>query len=290
MEEVINLISRDRPLMASIGRTAVEGLFLEKLEDVYSSRGLNAVVEGAAFTNPALSQPARIFMHVQHFAKWGQVTDEQRISPHYNGDPMAFQVRKKMDELLNDIEHTGHRGSAITGATDAARQFDGLLNIPTSGDTFTSSSGTTFTEQVMVDLLQVFRNKRYAAKPNQAYVGPFLKRTISEFSTRITRNVDAADRLQALIIERHVSDFGDLDVIYSEDQLAATSKTTQGNSVVFLDSDYFRFGWRKAPTVEVLSRDGFRDRFQLDCHVTLLFDTRKAAGGGTGYVSYIGQT
>jgi hypothetical protein len=286
MSDVVNVISRRRPLMANLSSRPVQGTFIESLEDTLDSRGYNATLEGAAATNPALSQPTRIYFHVQSFSEWGVVSDEQRLVSHYNEDPYAYQIRKALDHLMNDIEHTAHRGSAATGATSAPRQFNGLLNIFGS-TTFTSSSGTTFTEGVLVDLLQSFRDNSYDVFPTQAYVNSWLKRGISEFSTKVTRNVDVGSKLQMLVVERHASDFGDLDVIYSEDQLKSATRTTQGNSICFVDPSKFELGWLRAPTVETLARDGLRDQFQINAHVTLIYKTSKAGGGGTGYVPYI---
>lgn len=294
LEQVANLISKRRPAMTVLGDESVSNTYVESLEDEFDSRGDNAVIEGAAWTDPTLQQPTRNFFHVQRFAKWGQVSDEQRQVAHYGmQDPFSYQGQKKLTELLNDIEHALHRGSAATGATSAARRFNGLLNIPdstTSRATYTSSSGTTFTEEILVDYLQVFRDNNFDVVPTIAFVASYLKRTISEFSTRVTRNVNAVDRLQMLIIERHASDFGDLDVIYSEDQLNASSKTTQGNSIIFMDPSFLSIGWLQRPTVEQMPRDGFRMRFQMTGQCSLVYRTNKAIGGADGLVSYINQS
>lgn len=292
LAEVTNLISKERPLMSMIGSRSVSNTYVEQLTDELGARGHNAQVEGAAATNPSLTQPVRHFSHVQSFAQWGVVSDEQRMVGHYNGDPFSYQVSKKLDEMMNDIEHALHRGSSITGATDAARQLNGLLNIfaGQSGTlTFTDSSGTTLTEEVFIDLLQVFRDQRLGVRPTQCYVNSYLKRTISEYSTKITRNVDASSKVQMLVVERHESDFGSLDILYSEDQLNSASKVTFGSSLVFLQPDLFRTGWLRPPTVEQLSRDGLRDRFQMNAQATLLYDHDRGGGGGTGFVPYINQ-
>lgn len=126
--------------------------------------------------------------------------------------------------------------------------------------------------------------------PSQAYVNSWLKRSISEFSTKITRNVDAMDRTQVLIVERHASDFGDLDVFYTQDQLKSNTRDTSGNSIVFLDPRFFMKGWLRPPTIEDLSRDGLRQRFQINAQVTLLYKTDKALGGGDGFVPFISST
>ncbi len=292
LEEVTNLISKDRPFLSMIGRRSVNSTFIELLTDTLGTRGPNAVEEGAAYTVPSLSQPVRHFVHVQSFGKWGQVSDEQRMVGHYNGDPYTYQVMKKMNELMNDIEHALQRGSAATGATDVPRQFAGLLNVfaGQSGTlTFTSSSGTTFTEEVFVDLLQAFPDQRLGVRPSQAYVNSWLKRTISEFSTKVTRNVDAASKVQILAVERHTSDFGEVDIFYTEDQLKSASKTTSGNSICFIDPRHFEVGWLRAPMVESLARDGLRDRFQMNAHCTLIYDHDRGGGGGQGYVPYLNQ-
>jgi len=141
----------------------------------------------------------------------------------------------------------------------------------------------------MVDLMQAFRDNALDVLPTQVYVGSLLKRTISEFSTRVTRNVDAAARRQELIIERHTSDFGDLDSIYSEDQLVGTDKEDPANSMSFIDPQYFQVGWLRAPTIENLPRDGFRDRFQMNAQATLLFRSEDGGGFALNAVSFIGQ-
>lgn len=290
MSEVINVVARDRPLMALLGVETVDSLFVERLEDTLGSRGHNAVSEGAPFTAPDLSTASRLGYHVQRFAKWGQVSDEQRDTSHYNEDPFSYQVGKATDELMNDIEHTLHRGTVASGASGTARQLEGLISVfdVTGTDTFqTDSSGTTFTETEFIDRLQVFKDNDYDVTPSVALVNSNLKRTISEFSTKVTRNVDAVGARQILLIERHTSDFGDVDIVYTRDQLLSANVTSSGNSFILIDPSFFNQGWFKAPTFEQLSRDGFRDRFQMTGQITLIYKTRKAGGGGLGYVANI---
>lgn len=291
MGDVVDVVSRDRPFMALIGSDNVESLFVERLEDTLASRGHNATDEGAAFTAPSLSQPGRLGYHVQRFAKWGQVTDEQRDTSHYNEDPFSYQVAKKMDEMLNDVEHALIRGTVVSGSSGTARQLEGLISVFNFDGTqtyVTDASGTTFTEARFIDRLQVFRDQNWSVRPSVALVGSYLKRTISEFSTKVTRNVNAADARQVLLIERHTSDFGDVDIVYSEDvPQSSNGATAAGNTFLVLDPNLFMKGWFKAPTFEQLSRDGFRDRFQMTSQATLLYKTRKGGGGGEGYVANI---
>jgi hypothetical protein len=289
LSEVANLITKRRPLMGQIAHGNVQGTFVEALEDTLGSRSHNATLEGAAATDPALTQPSRLFYTVQSFSKWGKVSDEQRLVAHYNEDPYAYQKGKQLDQLLNDIEHTLHRGSHVTGATSSARQLDGMLNIFGTA-TFTDSSGTTLTEGVFIDLQQSFGDNNYDTFPTQCYVNSWLKRTISEYSTKITRNSDMAAAHQQLVIERHTSDFGDLDVFYTIDQLKSASRTTSGNSLIFIDPTAFSVGWLRRPMIEDLARGGLNDQFQMNAMCTLVYKSAKAGGGGLGYVPYITAT
>jgi hypothetical protein len=266
---VENVSPVDRPALARFRKSRVATTYPNWLEDTLSARAHNATVEGAGFTSPALSTPSRIFQHVQSFSDWGRVADEQRLVQHAGLDDMlTYQENKSVQTVLNDIEHTIHRGSSATGATNAARQFGGLLNIFGTA-TMTSSSGTTLTETIYGDYIQSFTDNSYDIFPTLTFVNSFLKRTISLFNTNITRNVEAAAKIQILTIERHTTDFGDTFVHYSRDQLNAANKTSQGNSLVILDPNFFETGWLRSLMSERLARDGLRDRFQVNAMMTL---------------------
>lgn len=282
-----NVSPVDRPALARFRKSRVNTTFVEWQEDTLSARALNATLEGAAFTNPALTTPSRLFAHVQSFADWGRVSDEQRLVQHAGlDDMMTYQENKSVQTVMNDIEHALHRGSSTTGETNVARQFQGLLNI-FGTETFTSSSGTTMTELVYGDYIQSFTDNDFDVFPTLTFVNSWLKRTISLYSTNVTRNVNASEKIQILTIERHNTDFGDTFVHYSRDQLRAVSRTTEGNSIVILDPNFFETGWLRPLISERLSRDGLRDRFQINAMMTLIFRTAAAGGGADGVVANI---
>jgi hypothetical protein len=183
------------------------------------------------------------------------------------------------------LEHAVNRQTSVTGATNAARQFNGLLNIFTTN--FTSSSGTTLTEDLFGDLMQSFQVNDSDIRPSAVLVNNWLKRTISQYSTRVTRYVDAAARVQINTIERHSSDFGEVDVYYSRDQLRSTTRAGSGNSIVILDPNFFEVGFLQPLQSEMLERDGLRTRFQISAMATLIYRTQRAGGGGTGFVAYL---
>lgn len=286
MDFVENVSPVDRPALALFRKVRVTNTFVEWQEDTLASRGLNAYVEGVDATDQDLTTPSRTFNHVQLFARWGKIADTQRAVLHAGfSDAYLYQEKKRVDETLNDIEHALHRGSAASGNTNIARQLGGLLNILTTN--FTSSSGTTLTESVFNDLVQQFTDNSTDVRPSAVFVNSWLARTISQYSTNVTRNVNASERLQELVIERHSSDFGDIFKYFSRDQLKSTAKTTSGNSLVILDPSFFETGWLQPLLSEEIARIGLSTRFQISAMLTLIFRTQKAGGGGTGFVPYL---
>lgn len=281
LSEVINLVSKRRPTMSLISAGKADSTFIEALTDSYRSRAHNAQPEGIAYTDIDSAQPSRHFVHVQSFYESGRVSDEQRLTSHYTADPLAYQKQKKLVSLLNDIEHAVVRGSAATGATNAARQFSGILNTPPTGanGTFTSVSGVTLSEHVFINLLQTWRTQNLEFFPTVALMGEWLKRSISEFSTKVTRNIEVSAKQQILTVEQHTSDFGTIDCYMSEDQLRGTLISHASNSISFIDPAMLKLLWLRPPTVEDLARDGLRSRFQINAMCALFYRHNKALGG-----------
>jgi hypothetical protein len=286
MDFVENVSPVDRPALALFRKVKVTNTFVEWQEDALAARGYNAQIEGADASDPALTTPSRVFNHVQTFAKWGKVSDVQRAVLHAGfEDAYMYQEKKKVEENLNDIEHALHRGSAASGDTNIVRQLGGLLNILTTN--FTNACGITLTETVFNDLVQLFTDNTTDVRPSAVFVNSWLTRTISQYSTNVTRNVNASERLQELVIERHTSDFGDIFKYFSRDQLKGVSRTATGNSLVILDPDFFETGWLQPLISEQLPRVGLSTRFQISAMLTLIYRTQKAGGGGINFIPYL---
>lgn len=277
---VENVSAKDRPALALFRKSRVGTTYVEWQEDTLPARALNAWIEGVQATDVALTTPSRLFSHVQNFARWGMVSDVQRAVEHKGfSDAYLYQEKKAIDSTLNDIEHAIHRQTSVTGATSAARQFNGLLGVLQTSSNYTQLTGVTLTEAIFGDLLQLFVDNNTEIRPNVAFVNSFLKRTISQFSTNITRNIEAAARAQINVVERLSADFGDVDIFYSRDQLKSTSKTVSGNSMVLLDPSYFETAWLQPLMSETLARNGLRTQFQISAMCTLIYRTSKAIGG-----------
>jgi len=283
---VENVSAVDRPALALLRKSRVRTHYVEWLEDTLASRAHNAQDEGAAATTPDLTTPTRSTATVQIFAKWGQVSDVQRSVEHAGLEDMyLYQESKAVKECLNDMEHAIHRGSAVTGASGTARQMAGFLNVLSTN--FTNLSGATLTEEVFGDIIQLFVDAGTEIRPQICFGNSWVKRGISQFSTKITRNIDAAARRQLLVIDRYTSDFGDIDVFYSRDQLSGSSKSGDTNSFILVDPKFFELGFLQTLMSETLARNGLRTQFQVSSMMTLIYRTEKGGGGATNVTAYI---
>ena len=295
---IANVAPQETPLLSGLAQSRVSSGFVEWQQDTLPARAWNAVLEGIAFTEMAVSLPTRLYTSVQTFYRSGVVSDRERQVEHAGfDDPFTYAENKAFLSLKNDIEHALHQGSAATGATSAYSQIGGLLNLLTTNFTNMAVNGAsywtgvTLTESIFNDILELVYNNG-TVQPTEVYCGPKIKRTISGFNTKTTFNINAAEKRQVLATDWYVSDFGDLKIFLARDQartsarLAAgdlsTYPTTSDNSFVVLDPKYFMTGWLQQVKRETLPRDGLRDRFQISAALCLIAKSELAGGGARG--------
>lgn len=284
LDFIANVSPRTTPLFNNLGSIGVDAGYVEFLQDSFDSAGVNAWIEGAAATDVTLTTPSRQAVHVQNFQKHFWVSGRQQAVTHAGlSNMLSYQEMKKTVEIKNDIEHALHRGSAVTGNTDTAPQFAGLLNVITTFNT--SSSGTTLTESVFNDLVtQVFESP---VNIREVYCNMLVKRTINGYTTNVTRNIDADARRQLNLVNVYESEIGVLGIFKSRDQLQAADKTSSGNSFVAIDPDYFFKGWLRPLQSIVLGKDGDRERRMLVTELTLVPRHEKGGVAATDYVAYL---
>jgi hypothetical protein len=284
LDVITNLSPRDTPLFNNLGSVQVDAGYVEILTDTLNAAAVNAWVEGAAATDVNLSVPSRSAAIVQTFMDHFWVSGRQRSVTHAGmADPMAYQELKNTKEFRTDIELALHRGSAVTGDSDTAAQTAGFLNAASTNNT--SSSGTTLTESVFNDLLQLAYS--YNMNLREVYCNMFLKRTINGYTTDTTRFISADARRQVDIVDAYESEIGILALFKSRYQLQSASKTTQGNSFIAIDPDHWKVGWLRAPQTFELGKDGDRDRRMIVGELALLPMHETAAVVGQGYVPYL---
>lgn len=281
LDFIENISPHDTPLYNNLGQMKVNAGFVEYLEDDLRAAQENAFVEGAAATDITLETPARRASIVQNFQQHYWVSKRQQAVRHAGmASMLGYQAVKHAKIMKTDIELALHRGTATSGTTSVAPKLAGLLNVLTS----TSSSGTTLTERVFNDIVTSLYS--FNVNPREVYANLPVKRTINGFTSSVTRYIAANDRRQINPIEVYESEQGILALFKSRYQLSA-APSTQGNSFVVIDPDFFQVGWLRPLQEYTLGLDGDRDRRYLCGEATLI--ARSANGGvaALGYVSNI---
>jgi hypothetical protein len=281
-DAIYNVTPAETPLLSRLQMVGVDNMYVQWLVDVYADAAANAQLEGIAFTDLDLTVPTRAANITQIFYKGGKVSDRQRAVEHAGfDDPFVYYEGKHVVEIKRDMELAIVKGSAATGDTDTANQMNGFLNFLSTNNT--DQSGVTLTEKIFNDVLELVWGNT-AMFPNEVYVGPQLKRTISIYSTKVTPFVQAAERRQILTTSMYESDFGTLSVNLHRDLASAAAGA---NEMLVIDPNWFATGWLQPLRREILARDGKRDRYQISAELTVLFRNEKAGACVTNCRPYI---
>jgi len=281
-DSIYNVAPADTPILSRVKQVGISHFFTQWLEDTYRSAATNAVLEDWAFTAKDKTVPSRVSNISQIFYTGGRITDTQREVEHAGmADPLAYYEAKDVIELKKDIELALVRGSAVTGTTDTARQMNGLLNIIDTNKT--AISGITFTEKVFNDLIQLTWDVT-REMPTEVYCSPYVRRTISLFSTKVTPFVQAEAKKQVLATDTYVNDFGEFRALLHRELSNGFSST---NEVFAIRPEHLATGWLKPLKREILARDGLRVRYQISCDLSLLYRSEKPFFAATSVYPYI---
>ena len=210
-----------------------------------STRNDNAQVEGHTFVHAAPVLPTRVSNLTQIIARTARVARSSASSSrHAIGDLVADQTEQRMIEWKTDAEHAAIAGSQASGnASDSARRMNGLIaSITTTATSF--SSGTTFEEDHLNDMLNAIWNQ--GGKPRDVLVNGFLKRRISSFTGNAQKQFMQQERQVVNTIPVYESDFGTVSVQLSRD-IPGTSPT---NTIVALDRSLYTKSWLDTPFAE----------------------------------------
>lgn len=270
-DAIYNVAPADTPLLSRVKQVGVDNFFVQWLEDTYRAAQTNAQLEGMAFTANSKTVPTRTANIAQIFYVGGMVSDTQRQVAHAGmADPVAYYEAKDIIELKKDIELALVRGSAVTGTTNTARQMNGILNIVSTNKT--SISGITFTEKVFNDLIQLTWDVT-REMPTEVYCSPYVRRTISLYSTKVTPFIPAERKEQIVATDTYVNDFGTFRALLHRELNNGFSSV---NELFAIRPEHLATGWLQPLKQEILSRDGLRVRWQISCDLTLLYRTEKA--------------
>jgi hypothetical protein len=269
-DAIYNVTPSRTPLLSRLRQVGVNQNYVQWLVDAFAAAADDAWLEGIAFTAQDLTVPTRAANTTQIFYKGGSLSDRSKNTVHAGmADPISYYEGKKLISMKKNMELALVKGSAATGSSNVASRMGGFMNILSTNKT--AVSGITMTETIFNNLLELAWTNT-EAMPTDVYVGTKLKRTISGYTTSVTRNISAEEKKQILTINQYDSEFGSLNIHFHRD-LANVAGSAE---LLCIDPNYFATGWLQSLKREVLSRDGKRDRFQISGEFTLLYGNEKA--------------
>jgi hypothetical protein len=183
---------------------------------------------------------------------------------------VSYQEMKQAKVMKLDIELALHRGSAISGNTNVAPQFNGFLNL--AGLNQTGCSTITLTEKVFNNLMEL--SYSYNCRIREVYANTAIKRTMNGFTTNVTRFIATGERKQINVLDAYEGDFGIQAIFKSRYQIQAANRLS--GSFLAIDPDYFQVGWLRPVVTEELGKDGDRRRMMMVGEMTLIARSKQA--------------
>lgn len=280
-EDVLDLITNidftSTPFISSIGRGTAMNTLHEWQIDSLDTVADNAGIEGADVTIVDHSGPTRKNNVVQTFQKIITVSDTERAIAHYGmGDPFTYQTGIKMKSIARDIEKAAIAGTRASGASGVARRMDGAIALITSNKT-AQTSGTSFTEDVFNALMQKVYDGGTDESVDMVFAGGYLKRVIDKFTTNVTRNVDASEMKQTLVIKYYESSFGTHAI--------TMERNIPTGAILGVDTSKWRMDWLTGRELAItnLGKTGSATKALLEGEATLVALNEKSSIYSNGF-------
>ena len=273
VEDVIYDISpTDVPFTSAIGTSTATQTLHQWQSYELAAVGTNALLEGADAGAASHDQTEMKTANTQIFGKVVATSGTAEKTEQYGrSSELALAISKKGSELKRDIEHAfigaGQAGTAGSGS--AARQLTSAQNQIDASTTNTAGSNRTFTETLLLGVLQSV----YVAggNPNMIQVTPNHSVTVAGFAASAGRERDIGTGTQITnAVDLYVSPFGSCAIV--------ASRFLQQNSCLVLDTEYWsRAVLRPMQTIN-LARTGDSEKKQLLTELTLVCEADKASG------------
>jgi hypothetical protein len=303
-DAIWNISPMDRPLSTSIGRRSLETTHPEWQTDSLAAAAGNAVVQGDDIdsgTYAAVTPTVRVGNHTQISRKDFIISRTERIvNKAGRDDEVAYQVAKKGNELLRDIEFilSGNQASRVAAAAVApltgsvgawiATNFDGGAGAAAAGYNtgtglvvaYTPGSAQALTEE----MFQASAQSAWTAggNPTIAIMGGTHKRQISKFTNTVIapltngayapviQRTEAADgRILHTAIDVYSHDFGTLSLL--------PSRFTSAGDCLILDPTMWEIGWLTGIETHELAKTGDADKRMIVCEYALISKNQAAS-------------
>jgi len=227
-ELIINTSPKNTPFFEMTGTSPGSAVLHEWQTRGLQTRAVNAYLEGADYTWQNVSRPARPTNTMQILQHGAEVSGTAEAQGYYGiGSLMADQIALRAIEHRNDLEFNLIRASHSIGATDEARQMDGLVNCVSTNAT--DMAGITLTESAYQDFAETIWLT--GAEPDTVLLGSKLQRRVNSFSAdSATKWIDTTTREVVNKVLVYHSSFATLMNILSRD---LSNGSTMGELVMF---------------------------------------------------------
>lgn len=297
LEDVIWDISpTETPFASMVSKGKAKATFHEWQTDALDAAAANAAVEGDDATTNTATPTVRLRNYCQILTKTVRVSGTQEAVDKAGRDSeMAYQVRKRMEELKRDLEYAlvrNQASSAGNGSTQPARMAGVESWLATnktsvgqgtnqttpgySGGTVLAPTDSTTAGTLTESALKAVIQAVWAAggDPKVLMVGPATKSKISTaFSGVATRYRDVPSGKQAQVIsgvDLYVSDFGSHKIV--------PNRFMRDQNILVLDMEYFQLAQLRPLKSYELAKTGDSERRQMLMECTLVVRNEKASG------------
>lgn len=263
LDIITNLSPKNTQLVSGLGTTTADQINHQYLIDTLGTVKTNAYAEGADVSYQNLTNPTRLFNFTQIFQEAFQVPGTERaVNTAGFQDRYAYEAKKAMQELANDMEYALVRGSLACGTGSAARQLRGLKQ---SLSLVTSQSGISLTETILNDYLQNVWAVS-SSEVNAIYAPMYLKRKISGFTTN-TKNIQATDKRLVNAVDIYNADAATEVKLFAHRYVTVSGDTNY--DILGVNEDLLKIAYLRRPKVEEIAKTGDADKGVVIAEATL---------------------
>jgi hypothetical protein len=231
--------------MSGIAKTKVLNTISQWPSDKLNMSNDNAQVEGGSMTYNMVTPPTRQSNITQIFEKTFAVSSTDRwVKGAGVNDQFLYQAEKALKEIATDIEHALLMGSLTSGNDTGPRRMAGAFAFVTTNATAVAS-GTPLGETLYNALLQMAWVS--GGNPDEAYMGPFLKRKINAYTagTATQRTIAADDKRLVNSVDVYESSFSIQKLFLSMDVPPfgtgrTIGSTNENNAILIIENSRWK--------------------------------------------------
>lgn len=282
---IYNISPTKTPAIQMFGKGKAKNTYFEWQTDELAAAATNYVIEGDEATLDAVTASVRVGNYTQISDKTAVITGtEEAVDKAGRTKEMAYQVKKKTEELKRDMEKMVTDNNArVAGNASTARETAGLGawvatntdagaggSDPTGDGTDARTDGTprAFTEAQLKAVLKSCWDE--GGEPDCLMVGGFNKQKASTFTGNATRQDKSEDKKLTAAIDVYVSDFGTIQIV--------PNRFSRARDAWVLQKDMWCVDYLRPARNWPLSKTGDTEKRQILVEFGLRSKQQKASG------------